>query len=176
MSTPFSSMSISRKIGLILLFFMVMMGVGGGVGLYNATRVVGVTEILYKSYFGWLDTLSTLEKELLAQRQQLFLHISVEDEGSKVFLLEGVSNHTDAVEELIFRYRSSGLTEEKESLFREFDDSLREYQKTQAHILELSSGGRSKVAAEIYGEAGKRDFNKVFGLLTKLVDHEKHEG
>ncbi|MCK4846384.1 MAG: response regulator, partial [Deltaproteobacteria bacterium] len=176
MKAPFSSISISRKIGLILLFFIFMMGVGGAVGLYNATKVVGVTETLYESYFGRLDTLSTIEKELMAQRQQLFLHVSVEDEGSKLFLLEGLGSHRDTVEGLMFQYRAFGLSDEAEVLFRKFSDNLMSYWETQHQIIELSSAGDNKKATNMYGEAGKRNFNKAFSIFTKVIEFEKHEG
>ena len=73
------------------------MGLGGAFGLYNAISIVNVAEQMYKNNFQRSETLSAVEKELLIQHQELFLHVISSDRGVKEFFDKSIIQRMDKV-------------------------------------------------------------------------------
>ncbi|MCK5237370.1 MAG: MCP four helix bundle domain-containing protein, partial [Deltaproteobacteria bacterium] len=74
----FKSLNISTKLLVIFLILLGMMGVGGGVGLYNVSKITDAADELYYDAFISTNTLNSMEYEFISQRQALLLHIIVE--------------------------------------------------------------------------------------------------
>src|SRR3989304_4025546 len=101
MYNVFLSLKISRKIGAIFGALLLMMGVGAAFGLYNAIRIVNVAESMYENNFRRSETLSSAEKELLIQHQELFLHVLSSDKDAKEFFDKVIVERMDTVHSLV---------------------------------------------------------------------------
>ena len=72
MKALFEKLNISKKLAVVFLFLLVIMGMGGSVGLYNAIQIALVAKQLYTDSFKRAETLMTIENEFLSARQAIF--------------------------------------------------------------------------------------------------------
>ena len=173
MKAFFSSMKVSNKIAAIFLSLLFMMGIGGSVGLYSAFKIEDVTKILYLESFKRAETLSSLEKEFISGRQAVFMHIMVDDAGSKSFLMSAERESDEKAEKLINTYRSYKLGVDVKKIFDGFIASRSEYEKTEENILNLSSQNKGAEALSLMRGEGTRGFNRTLSALRGLLDAEK---
>ena len=167
------SLKISRKIGVIFGVLLLMMGLGGAFGLYNAISIVNVAEQMYKNNFQRSEILSAVEKELLIQHQELFLHVISSDRGVKDFFDKSIIQRMDKVNSLILEYGAYGLREDTEKLLDEFAKETILYWDVQMRVLNLSNEGKSEKAKALAGDEGKRQFNASMHSLKGLFKEER---
>jgi len=173
MHNVFYSLKISKKIGAIFGLLLLMMGLGGAFGLYNAISIVNVAEQMYKNNFQRSETLSAVEKELLIQHQELFLHVISSDRGVKDFFDKSIIQRMDKVNSLILEYGAYGLREDTEKLLDEFAKETILYWDVQMRVLNLSNEGKSEKAKALAGDEGKRQFNASMHSLKGLFKEER---
>lgn len=173
MHNIFYSLKISRKIGVIFGVLLLMMGLGGAFGLYNAISIVNVAEQMYKNNFQRSEILSAVEKELLIQHQELFLHVISSDRGVKDFFDKSIIQRMDKVNSLILEYGAYGLREDTEKLLDEFAKETILYWDVQMRVLNLSNEGKSEKAKALAGDEGKRQFNASMHSLKGLFKEER---
>ncbi|MBI5560541.1 MAG: response regulator [Deltaproteobacteria bacterium] len=173
MKTFFRSLRISNKIAAIFLLFLFMMGVGGGVGLYNASKIAQVTRTLFLGNFRRMETLAGIEKEFMSQRQASFMHIIVQDAGSKSFLGASMEDQRAKIDKLVSDYRAYDLSDKLKGALSQFGASLGEYRRMQESVTALSLKGDREAALTIMGGEGNRSFNKALNALKNLIDVEK---
>ncbi|MFZ3072630.1 MAG: histidine kinase dimerization/phospho-acceptor domain-containing protein, partial [Thermodesulfobacteriota bacterium] len=173
MRNIFHSLKISRKIGAIFGVLLLMMGLGGAFGLYNAISIVNVAESMYKNNFQRSETLSNAEKELLIQHQELFLHVLSKDSESKEFFDKSIVRRMDTVNSLIVAYGAYGLRGNAEKLMDEFAKETILYWDVQFRILNFSNQGKSEKAKELVRDEGKRQFNASMYSLKDLLNEER---
>ncbi|MEK7880870.1 MAG: response regulator [Deltaproteobacteria bacterium] len=173
MHNVFYSLKISKKIGAIFGALLLMMGLGGAFGLYNAISIVNVAEQMYKNNFQRSETLSAVEKELLIQHQELFLHVISSDRGVKEFFDKSIIQRMDKINSLIIEYGAYGLRENTEKLLDEFAKETILYWDVQMRILNLSNEWKSEKAKELAGDEGKRQFNASMHSLKGLFKEER---
>ena len=109
----FDSLNISNKLAVVFLLLLFMMGAGGSVGLYNGTQIDKVTEDLYLDAFKRYQTLSSIEKDLFSQRQELFLHTVIKEHGSKAYVEGSLEAHRKNINKKISEYEAYGLNDYK---------------------------------------------------------------
>ena len=173
MHNVFYSLKISKKIGAIFGLLLLMMGLGGAFGLYNAISIVNVAEQMYKNNFQRSEILSAVEKELLIQHQELFLHVISSDRGVKDFFDKSIIQRMDKVNSLILEYGAYGLREDTEKLLDEFAKETILYWDVQMRVLNLSNEGKSEKAKALAGDEGKRQFNASMHSLKGLFKEER---
>jgi hypothetical protein len=59
MKVVFKNLKIARKIGVVFLLLFLMMGIGGSVGLYNASQILKVASFLYEDNFKGTETMNS---------------------------------------------------------------------------------------------------------------------
>ncbi|MBI5286110.1 MAG: HAMP domain-containing protein, partial [Deltaproteobacteria bacterium] len=91
MSNIFANLKVSWKLAAVFLTLLMMMGVGGSVGLYNAMQIARLTEGLYKDFSRRLDTISTIEKKTLDAEEKDAVHRSYQ---RAVYLSKGITGVT----------------------------------------------------------------------------------
>ncbi len=168
-----AEMKISNKIAAIFIVLMLVMGIGGSVGLYNASKIAEVTSLLYSDSFKRTETLSTLEKEFMSQRQEVFLHIIVADEGSKSFLESSIKERRAKIEKLLEEYKRHSLDTHIRGALKRFTTNLNDYWDVQARVLEASSAGKGEEALSIIRGEGNRAFNMALNGLKDLLGAER---
>ncbi len=173
MRNLFGNLTISRKIGVVFLVLLATMGIGGSVGLYNANRVAQVARFLYEDNFRKTETLSAVETEFLTQRQELFLHIVVADDGTMSLLEGSIGDHTGKINALMHEYRSLGIQEGHEETYKELDRSFSSYLSVQKTVIELSKAGEKDNAMTLIRGEGNRSFNHTLDTLKDLLEKER---
>jgi diguanylate cyclase (GGDEF)-like protein len=169
----FRELSIAKKIGTVFLLLLIMMGIGGSVGLYNASQIAQVARLLYKDNFNRTETMSAIESEFLTQRQELFLHIVVNDEGTMGLLDGTIGVHATMIRELMKEYRSLGFDKDLEKDYNELNRNLSNYWSVQESVLKLSSAGDKDTAMGLVTGDGNRSFNRTVDALKKLLIEER---
>ncbi len=169
----FSALSISNKIAVVFLLLLVKVGVGGGVGLYSMGQVSLFTETLYKDSFQRAENLSTVEREFLFQRQELFLHIIITDESSKYFLKEAMAERRKKMARLLEEYRSPGLSGEQQGRVDDLGGLLKGYWAVQGEVVELSASGQRNPALELLGGKGTTSFHGAIDTLKAVIKDER---
>lgn len=176
MKNFFLNLNISRKIGVVFLILLVMMGIGGSIGLYNAKQIARFSAVLYGDYFKRLETLSIIERELLIIRQDVFRHITASARGAKAFLYDSIMERDKNVDNLIKEHIASEegrQSEEEEKLYKSFEDALRGYMEVRTKVLALSEGNKEKDAVALANGDGAGKFGITINSLKALIDEEK---
>lgn len=173
MNNVFSSFRMSKKLGVVFLLLLAMMGIGGSVGLYNATQIASVTQGLYNDYFMRLEILSSIEKELLAHRQDVFLYITVHDTASVLYIESSLAAHDKKIGQLLAEHLKSGKQGVRErELFISFEKAWSGYKELKDKAISLSSKNDTAALALVKGDLQVR-FKHAMEALRELLTEEK---
>ncbi len=167
----FDSLNISNKLAVVFLILLFMMGAGGSVGLYNGTQIDKVTDHLYLDAFKRYQTLSSIEKDLLSQRQELFLHTVIKEHSSKAYVEGSLDAHRKDINRKISEYEAYGV-EDYKYLLDDLKVKLTNYWDIQSRAVSLSvSGDVERAVALIRGE-GDILFVATMNAFKKLINEE----
>jgi diguanylate cyclase (GGDEF)-like protein len=167
------SMNISKKLGVVFLILVSMIFVGGGVGLYNATEISRVTKFIYLDSYANTTIFYNIEREFMAQRQELLMHIMVTDEGSKAFLSSTIDEHTEKIVQALDELESYDHKVDIVEEIKLFRGILPGYWDLQSRIVRLCMSGEQEAAVRLVEGVGAREFNTVLNALKKLLDAEE---
>ncbi|MEE9543893.1 MAG: ATP-binding protein, partial [Thermodesulfobacteriota bacterium] len=170
----FRSLNISNKLAVIFLVLLVMMGVGGSVGLYNGQQIAKVTDHLFMDSFQRTDMLSSIEKDLLHQRQELFLHTIISEFSSKSYLEGSLGEIKSKIERKLSEYESIGSSDLK-GLLNDLHVSLPQYWDVQSRVVTLSMQGKRDLAITLIQGDGNIKFATTMNALKKLINQENNE-
>ncbi len=165
-------MKISDKIGGVFILTLLMVSIGGLVGIYNASKITEVTRFLYSDIFKKTEILLTLEKEFLAHRQELFLHIIVADRGSKSFLESTIKDRRKKIKKLVEDYKKLGIDEKSRNILERFISNLSYYWDIQDTVIGVSAMGERDAAMDIERVDGNERFNNALDALKNLIEEE----
>lgn len=174
MRNIFHFLKISEKIGAVFLILLAMMGVGGMVGLYNARQIASVTTRLYADFFIRQDSLSSIEKELLADREDMFLYMT-SDVASRTYLEKSIRDHDQRIKDLLDEQKKSEIVtaEEEARLYASFERAWSDYKAIRDETINVSKQGNAeKAGAMAMGDAGTR-FKSAMTALQTLLTEEK---
>ena len=169
----FSSLSVSKKLAAVFLFLLLMMGVGGSVGLYNARQISNVTERLYINSFKRGELLSTVENEFLSARHEIFLQTIVGETALKSFLDVSVDERRKKIDRLLIEYKGMGLARGVEDIYNSLIENLGIYWLIHQNVSELSRKGQRDEALSIIRMEGNKSFMDTVSALNKLIGEEK---
>ncbi len=169
----FDSLNISNKLAVVFLILLFMMGAGGSVGLYNGTQIDKVTEDLYLDAFKRYQTLSSVEKDLLSQRQELFLHTVIKEHSSKAYVEGSLDAHRKDINRKISEYEAYGI-EEYKYLLDDLKVKLNNYWDIQSRAVSLSVSGDVERAIALIRAGGEGDISFVatMNAFKKLINEE----
>ncbi|OGP16410.1 MAG: hypothetical protein A2V21_301065 [Deltaproteobacteria bacterium GWC2_55_46] len=173
MKKLFNSLSISNKLAVVFLFLLFMMGIGGMVGLYNASQLAHVTESLYVDSFKRAETLSSVENEFLTARQEMFLHTIITDASSKAYLDGSIADHRRKIDYLLADYMEMGIASGQDKLFSELNDNLAKYWVIHDMVQEFSKEGDRDSALGLIRSTGNKSFTASVNSLKALIKKEK---
>ncbi|MFQ5354696.1 MAG: MCP four helix bundle domain-containing protein, partial [Thermodesulfobacteriota bacterium] len=165
----FKDIDISRKFAIVFLILLFMLGLGGVVGLYNATQIFKVTERLYLDSFKRLESLSALEGELLSSRQEIFLYSMVRDPSTRSFLEIRIFERKKNMMSLLNDYNSLGLSPEDRALYELMLKDLDNFWKVHISVFSLAHAGERDKAISIIQMEGNKTFTTVMSTLQTLV-------
>ena len=169
----FGSLKISNKLAVIFIVLLAMMGIGGSVGLYNATRIAQVTRDLYGNFYQRSETLSAMEREFMGQRQELLLHTIVTKKGSRTFLENSIYERRETIASLLQKYGRYDMDDETKVMLKDFTAALFSYWGVQDKVLATPSEPGGAEAVKLVESEGRRSFNTAMITLKKLLDGEK---
>ena len=169
----FKRLSISNKLAAVFLFLLFMMGMGGVVGLYNAGQIASVTEKLYLHSFKRVETLSSVENELLSARQEMFLHTIIVDQASKAFLEVSVGEHKKKIDQLLVQYKIMGVAEGNKEHYDGLLANLGGYWHVHSNVMEHSRAGDRGSALSMIRMEGNKSFTDTIDSLRMLIQHER---
>src|SRR3990170_783956 len=178
MNNVFSSFRMSKKLGVVFLALLAMMGIGGSVGLYNATQITSVTDGLYTDYFVRIESLSSIEKELLGDRQDVFLYTIAHDTASMSYIESSLAAHDKKIKQLLAQHLESETqgtrdTRERE-LFISFEKTWSDYKEMKDNAISLSSKSNTAALALVKGDLQVR-FKHAMEALHALLAEEKND-
>ncbi len=173
MKKVFHTLRISNKLAAVFLLLLFMMGVGGAVGLYNAVQIANVTERLYLDTFKRTEILSSMERELLTQRQELFLHTIISEVSSKLFLERSIEGHKKKITSLLESYAS--LLPSGDKHLEDLRENLKLYWEQLEKVVSLSVEGKKEAALSLIRGEGDRSFVNALNSLKKLIVRERAE-
>lgn len=174
MKILFEKLNISKKLAAVFLVLLVMMGMGGSVGLYNAIQIALVTKQLYTVSFKRTETLMTIENEFLSARQAIFLQTIITESSSRAYLKGTIEEHKDKISRLINDYRTFGVAQGREGLLKDFADTTSRYWAIHAEVEKLSSRGDKNRALSVIRLEGNNAFTDSVNALRKLTAEERH--
>lgn len=169
----FNRLSISNKLAVVFLFLLFMMGVGGLVGLYNASQIASITEKLYVDSFKRGETLSSVENEFLTARQEIFLHTIISDNASKSYLEGSIDEHKQKISKLLNDYHAMGVVKGNEGLYELLRANLDTYWTIHLRTESLSRKGQRDAALSIIRMEGYKSFTDTLNSLKKLIKEER---
>ncbi|MBI5238368.1 MAG: MCP four helix bundle domain-containing protein [Deltaproteobacteria bacterium] len=168
----FKGLSISKKLAAVFIFLLFMMGVGGSVGLYNASQIANVTESLYLNSFKRGELLQSIENEFLSARQEMFLQTIINDLSSKSYLDQSIEEHKKKIDRLLHEYK--GMVEESSFvLYNAFIEQIAGYWRIHTKVAELSRQGQRDSALSIVRLEGNKSFTDAIDSLRKLIKMER---
>ncbi|MEK6790871.1 MAG: ATP-binding protein, partial [Deltaproteobacteria bacterium] len=174
MKALFEKLNISKKLAVVFLFLLVIMGMGGSVGLYNAIQIALVAKQLYTDSFKRAETLMTIENEFLSARQAIFLQTVISESASKTYLKGSIQEHKDKIARLISEYMALGLASEHERLLKDFHEKLSHYWEIHAEVEKFSSRGDKNRALSVIRLEGNKAFTDSINALRKLIADERY--
>ena len=172
MVSLFRDLRISRKLAVIFMPLLFMMGAGGSIGLYSAYRISNATEQLYTDSFRRIETLSSIEKEFFSQRQELFLYAITNEEGTRSFLGGSIEEHKRNVSKLLKDYSSLGVYGEKEINFEEMKFNFLHYWSIQSRIMVLALKGDRQTSLNLIRGTGDKVFSQGMNFLREVLKEE----
>ncbi len=165
----FKDVDISRKFAIVFIILLFMIGLGGVVGLYNATQIFKVTERLYIDSFKRLESLSGLEGELLSARQEIFLYAIVRDPSTRSFLQIRVFERRKNMESLLHDYSVMDLSAEDRALYKLMLKDLDDFWHVHIGVLAISQSGDRDKAVSVLQMEGNKTFTTAMSTLKTLV-------
>jgi signal transduction histidine kinase/DNA-binding response OmpR family regulator len=149
------------------------MGIGGSVGLYNASQILKVASFLYEDNFKGTETMSAVETEFLTQRHELFLHIIANDKGTMSSLEGSIGGHANEITNLMDEYRSLDLEKLHEGSYNELKTNISNYWSIQKTALDLSTAGDKDAAMNLVRGEGSISFTLTMNTLKNLLTDER---
>jgi len=174
MTNLFDRLSISKKLATVFTLLLFMMGVGGGVGLYNAAQIAKVTKRLYTDSFRRGEILSSIENEFLSARQAMFLNIIITDSASRSYLKGSIEEHRFKIEKALDEYGEMGVAKGQDDLFMELLTDLNRYWTTHVEVERLADMGHRDKALSIIRMEGNKAFTDTVNALRRLIKAEKY--
>ncbi|OGQ57563.1 MAG: hypothetical protein A3J24_01050 [Deltaproteobacteria bacterium RIFCSPLOWO2_02_FULL_53_8] len=174
MTNIFARLSISKKLAAVFTLLLLMMGIGGAVGLYNAVQIAKVTKRLYTDSFKRGETLFLLENEFLSARQAMFLRTIITDEASKSYLKGSIEEHRLKIEKTLDEYRQMGVAKGHEALFMELLVDLDRYWAIHVEVERMANAGERDKAHSIIRMEGNKAFMDTVNALRRLIKEEKY--
>lgn len=174
MKTLFEKLNISKKLAAVFLSLLVIMGIGGSVGLYNAIQIAMVAKRLYTDSFKRAETLMTIENEFLSARQAIFLQTIITEPSSRVYLKGSIEEHKDKISRHINEYRTSGIAEGQGRLLKDFADNVSRYWEIHAEVERLVARGNKDTALSVIRLEGNKAFIDSVNSLRKLTAEERY--
>ena len=168
----FKGLSISKKLAVVFIFLLFMMGVGGSVGLYNASQIASVTKILYLDSFKRGELLQSIENEFLSARQEMFLQTIISDSSSKSYLDLSIEEHKKKIDRLLHEYKGMGLEKSNIDLYNSLIGEIGGYWRIHVKVAELSRQGQRDSALSIVRLEGNKSFTDAIDSLRKLIKME----
>ncbi len=169
----FRDINISRKLAVVFLVMLFMMGIGGAVGLYNAMQIFRVTERLYLDSFKRVGLLTAVEGELLSARQEIFLFAMVRDRATKGFLKIRVVERKKKIETVLKQYSAMGLPEGEMDLFKGLHADLDNFWHVHFRVLAKSLAGERDKAISITQMEGNKTFTAAMNTLKSLEERSR---
>ncbi len=169
----FRDINISRKLAIVFVVMLVMMGVGGSVGIYNASQISRVTEKLYLDSFKRVELLAGVESELLAARQEIFLYAMVKDPASRDFLNIRVQERKKKIEAILTAYEAMVLTENDKALYKRLLADLQKFWSVHSVVLSITDPKERDRAIAITQMEGHKTFSTAMNTLKVLVDRSR---
>ncbi len=173
MKKVFRNLSISNKLATVFIVLLMMMGVGGMVGLYNADKLADVTERLYLDSFKRGETLSLIETQFLSARQELFLHTIISDESSRSYLETSIDDRKKRIDHLLVEFEAMGLAPDQVTAFDSLKTNLGRYWHVHLNVEKLSRAGERDSALSIIRMEGNKTFTDTINSLSTLYKNEK---
>lgn len=174
MNNIFDRLSISKKLATVFTALLIMMGVGGAVGLYNAVQISKVTKRLYTDSFKRGETLLSVENEFLSARQAMFLHTIITDTASKSYLKGTIDEHRLKIGKILDEYQEMGVAKGQDALFTELLVDLDRYWATHAEVERMADLGKRDQALSIIRMEGNKAFTDTVNALRRLIKEEKY--
>lgn len=174
MTNLFDRLSISRKLAAVFMVLLLMMGVGGAVGLYNAVQIAQVTKRLYLDLFKRGESLSSVENEFLSARQAMFLHTIITDSASKSYLKGTIEEHRLKIEKTLAEYKQMGVAKGQDALFDELMVNLDSYWAIHAEVERMADAGKRDKALSIIRMEGNKTFTDTVNTLRRLIKEEQY--
>jgi signal transduction histidine kinase/CheY-like chemotaxis protein len=173
MKHAFRNLNISNKLAAVFIVLIVMMGVGGMVGLYNANKLADVTEKLYLDSFKRGETLSIIENQFLSARQELFLHTIISDESSRSYLESSIEDRRKRIDHLLTDYRAMGMDPAHEAGFSDLIENFARYWHVHLNVEKLTRSGDRDSALSVIRMEGNKTFTDTINSLSTLIENEK---
>ncbi len=173
MTVVFKNLSISNKLAAIFLLLLVMMGIGGIVGLYNAGQLAKVSERLYLNSFKRAETLSSIENEFLSARQEMFLHTVTTDSSSRSYLEISVLEHKQKIDKLLYEYKILGIAPQNIEIYTRLNHKLAGYWYIHDKVEDLSKSGNRDAALSVVRLEGNKSFSDTVEALRELIEVER---
>src|SRR3989338_1937408 len=166
--------NISKKVAVVFLILLSMMGIGGMVGLYNARQITRITTGLYKDFFLRQETLSSIEKEMLTARQELYIYVIVSDAASKEYLERSLTEHNEKIKGLLQEHLKLERRGDNEAeLYASFKNSWSQYLSATKEAITLSHKGNSDKAISLLRGDGATRFKSAMDALQALLAEER---
>jgi len=171
----FRDLSISRKLAAVFVVMLCMMGIGGAVGLYNASQIFSVTKVLYLDSFKKVELLSGVDGELLAARQEILLYAIVKDPASRNFIGNRLREREKTIKSILNTYRAMGLSAEDSLIFDNLLKALGEFWSVHKRVLSISLAKDRGRAISITQIEGHKTFTAAMNALKALEGKSRSE-
>jgi len=171
----FRDLSISRKLAIVFVIMLCMMGIGGMVGIYNAEQISSVTKRLYLDSFKKVELLSGVNGELLAARQEIFLYAIVKDPASKDFLGNRVLEREKAIKSTLSTYNAMALKPGDRLIYDNLQKALDQFWRVHKRILSISLAKDRDRAISIAQIEGHKTFTSAMNALNALEAKSRSE-
>ncbi len=169
----FRDLSISRKLAIVFVVMLVLMGLGGVVGVYNATQIFKVTERLYLDSFKRVEFLSSAEGELLSARQEIFLYAMVKDPASRDFLKVRVLERNKKIGAILMEYSNMIDSPEDKEHYKRLNADIEEFWRVHLRVLSISNVRQRDKAISITQTEGYKTFATAMNTLKSLLDKSR---
>jgi len=169
----FRDLSISRKLAIVFIVMLILMGIGGVVGVYNATQIFKVTERLYLDSFKRVEFLSSAQSELLSARQEIFLYAMVKDPASRDFLKLRVLERKKKIGAILIQYSAMRATAEDKGRYKRLISDLEEFWRVHLRVLSISNARERDKAISITQTEGYKTFATSMNTLKSLLDKSR---
>ncbi|MBI5810644.1 MAG: MCP four helix bundle domain-containing protein, partial [Deltaproteobacteria bacterium] len=168
MDRLFRGLSISNKLAAVFVLLLLMMGIGGMVGLYNARQLAKITERLYLDSFKRGEVMQSVENEFLSARQEMFLHTIIADATSKSFLDVSIGEHRVKIERLLLEFKDMGIAEGQGVLYGSLVENMDAYWRIHQKVEEMAKKGHRDAALSIIRMEGNKSFTSTVEAIRKL--------